>query len=99
MKQILVFAFRGAVLATLCQAAEAQPSKIPHIGYLVGTKAGAIAARTEAFREGLRELGYVERKSILVDYRYADGNPDRERKLAAELVRQKVDVIVTGGPT
>ena len=55
------------------------------------------AARIEAFRQGLRELGYVEGKNIVIEYRYAEGNLDRLPALAAELVRLKVDVIVTGG--
>ena len=56
------------------------------------------AARIEAFRQGLRELGYVEGKNIVIEWRYAEGKPDRLPALAAELVRLKVDVIVTGGP-
>ena len=59
--------------------------------------ADADPARIEAFRQGLRELGYVEGKNILIEYRYAEGKPDRARALAAELVRLKVDVIVTAG--
>ena len=54
--------------------------------------------RIEAFRHGLRELGYVEGKNIVVEWRSADGKPDRLPALAAELVRLKVDVIVTAGP-
>src|SRR5215831_17530936 len=68
--------------STLAEAQ--QPGKIPRIGYLA---TGATSARTEAFRQGLRELGYVERKNIVVEYRYAEGGSDRERELAAELVR------------
>ena len=56
-------------------------------------------ARIEAFRQGLRELGYVEGKNIVIEWRSAEGKPDRLPELAAELVRLKVDVIVTGGPT
>ena len=54
--------------------------------------------RIEAFRQGLRELGYVEGKNIGIEWRYAEGNFDRLPALAAELVRLKVDVIVTSGP-
>ena len=52
-----------------------------------------------AFRQGLRELGYVEGKNIVIEWRYAEGKVDRLSALAAELVRLKVDVIVTAGPT
>jgi putative ABC transport system substrate-binding protein len=57
-----------------------------------------MSARTEAFRQGLRELGYVEGKNIVMEYRYAEGKLDRLPALATELVRLKVDVIVTAGP-
>ena len=56
-----------------------------------------ISDRTEAFRQGLRELGYVEGKNIVIEWRYAEGKLDRLPALAAELVGLKVDVIVTGG--
>ena len=58
-----------------------------------------MSARTEAFRQGLRELGYVEGKTIVIEWRSAEGQLDRLPSLAAELVRLKVDVIVTGGPS
>jgi len=66
---------------------------------LVGGFPTTNAARHEAFRQGLRELRYVEGKNIVVEYRYAEVKADRERELAAELARLKVDVIVTTGPT
>ena len=87
---IVAFAMCGAV------ATAQQPTKIPRIGYLTGP-AFRQPARIEAFRQGLRELGYVEGKNIVVEYRYAEGKLDRLPALAAELVRLKVDVIVTGG--
>ena len=88
----------GAVLLALSIPAEAQqPTKIPRIGYLAGASLSAIPARIEPFRQGLRELGYVEGKNILIEYRYAEGNLDRLAALAAELVSLKVDVIVTVG--
>jgi putative ABC transport system substrate-binding protein len=74
-----------------------QPAKIPRIGFLGAASASANSARIEAFRQGLRELGYVEGKNIVVEYRYADGKSDRLPALAAELIGLKVDVIVSGG--
>ena len=72
-----------------------EPTKISRIGLLNTNAAAAFAARTEAFRQGLREFGYLEGKNIQVEYRYAEGKLDRLPALAAELVRLKVDVIVT----
>jgi putative ABC transport system substrate-binding protein len=87
-----------ALLLALCSSADAQrPTKDPRIGYLTGASLSANAARIEAFRQGLRELGYVEGKNIVIEYRYAEEKQDRLSALAAELVRLKVDVIVTGG--
>ena len=78
-------------------ARAAQPGKVFRIGYLTGVSLSGFAARTEAFRQGLRELGYVVGKNIFIEYRYAEGKLDRLPALAAELVSLKVDVIVTGG--
>jgi putative ABC transport system substrate-binding protein len=98
-KKITVLTLCGTLFA-LCLPAEAQqPTKIPRIGFLAGTKPAPVAARVAAFRQGLRELGYVEGKNIIVEYRYAEGKADRERELAAELAHLKVDVIVSAGPT
>ena len=86
-----------AMLFALCGPASAQqPTKVPRIGYLGGT---SLPARTAAFQQGLRELGYVEGKNIAIEYRYAEGKFDRYPALAAELVRLKVDVIVSAGST
>ena len=88
----------AAFLFVLVQLAQAQqPTKIPRIGYLSVSSRSAMTARTEAFRQGLRELGYVEGKNIIIEWRSADGNEDRLPALAAELVQLKVDIIVTGG--
>ena len=89
---VVTFAFGGAV------ALAQQPTKIPRIGFLTATSLSVNATRIEAFRQGLRELGYVEGKNIVIEWRYAEGKPDRLPALAAELVRLKVDVIVSGGP-
>ncbi|HYJ14109.1 MAG TPA: ABC transporter substrate-binding protein, partial [Candidatus Limnocylindria bacterium] len=74
-----------------------QPTKIPRIIYLSGSPLSANAARYEAFRQGLRELGYMEGKNIVIEYRYAEGKPDSLSDLAAELARLKVDIIVSAG--
>jgi putative ABC transport system substrate-binding protein len=78
-----------------------QPAGIPRIGILIAPSASSFSARVEALRRRLRELGYVEGKNIVIEYRYAEGKVERVPDLAAELVRLKVDVIVTsgGGPT
>ena len=89
-----------AMLFALCSFAQAQqPTKVPRIGYLSATSPSVNPTRIEAFRQGLRELGYVEGKNIIIEWRYAEGKLDRLRELATDLVRLKVDVIVTGGPT
>ena len=87
-----------AMLALPLGAHAQQPTKIPRIGFLIATSPSVIAARIDAFRQGLRELGYVEGKSIAIDFRWADAKLDRLPALAAELVRLNVDVIVTAGP-
>src|SRR5436309_3840866 len=89
----------GAMLFALCMSAEAQqPKKVPRIGWLTGGPLFANPASTEAFQQGLRELGYVEGKNIVIEWRYTEGKQDRAPALADELVRLKVDVIVTAGP-
>ena len=86
------------VLLDVAVIAEVQPlTKHSRIGFLnVGTPATS-PARQEVFRQGLRDLGYVEGKNIVIEWRYAEGKPDRLPAIAADLVRLKVDVIVTGG--
>jgi putative ABC transport system substrate-binding protein len=85
-------------LGSVALAEAQQPKKLPRIGYLLGTAPSANAARIEAFRQGLRELGYVEGKNIVIEWRHAEAKLDRLPALAAELVRLKVDIIITGGP-
>jgi putative tryptophan/tyrosine transport system substrate-binding protein len=90
----------AVILLALCESAEAQqPAKVPRIGFLIASSPSAIAPRMDAFREGLRELGYVEGKNIVIEPRYANGKSDHLPALAAELVGLKVDVIVSSGPT
>ena len=87
----------SVLLFALCVSAQAQqPKKVPRVGFL---SSSVFPGRIEVFRQGLRDLGYVEGKNIVIEWRNADGNHDRERSLATELVRLKVDVIVTGGST
>ncbi len=86
----------GAALATI--AVEAQPTdKVYRIGMLERTPAAINAANLEAFRQGLRTLGYVGGKNLVIEYRSADGRDERFRDLAAELVALKVDLILTRG--
>src|SRR5437867_1187208 len=76
-----------------------QLKKVPRIGYLSAGSASSNLPRIEAFRQGLRDLGYVEEKNISLQYRWAEGGYARLPDLAAELVQLKVDVIVTNtGP-
>ena len=86
------------MLFALCAAAVAQqPTKIPRIGYLTGASLSNSPAWHEAFRQGLRQLGYDEGKNIVIEWRSAEGKPDRQPALAGELAGLKVDVIVTVG--
>ena len=88
-----------AILAVPLTAEAQQPKNVPRIGFLSAASASSISARSEAFRQGLRELGYVEGQNLVIEYRYAEGKLDRLRELAAELVRLPVDVILSAGPT
>ena len=87
------------MLFALCLSAEAQqPKKVPRIGYLSGSPPLSIAQHNEAFLQGLRELGYIEGRNIVIEWRSAEGKRDRLPALATELVHLKVDLIVTAGP-
>ena len=85
------------VLAAAFTADAQEPPKIYRIGLQVVSPRDLNATRIETFREGLRELGYVEGKNVLIEYRYAEGKLDLLPSLASELVQQQVDVIVTVG--
>jgi putative ABC transport system substrate-binding protein len=99
ISKTLASGFYGVLFIVFCVPAQAQqPGKIPRVGYIQAPPTAALATRTEAFRQGLRELGYVEGKNIVIEYRFADGKLDRMPVLAAELVDLKVNVIVTAGP-
>ena len=97
-RKLIICLLATFLLSTVSLAAAQQPTKMPRIGYLIGSSLSASSARIPAFRQGLRELGYVEGKNIVIEYRYAKGKQDRLPGLAAELVRLKVDIIVTAGP-
>jgi ABC-type uncharacterized transport system substrate-binding protein len=84
-----------AILLALGNAASAQ--QMPRLGFLGTTSPSDISARIEMFRQGLREAGYIEGQNIVIEYRWADGKPDRLPRLAAELVNLRVDIIVTHG--
>jgi putative tryptophan/tyrosine transport system substrate-binding protein len=86
------------LLLTVYPAEAQQPPKVARIGYLGLSVPSANVARIEAFRQGLRELGYFEGKNIVIEWRWAEGKADRIPDLATDLVRLKVDVIVTQGP-
>ena len=92
-----VIALVAAITTNAATAHAQQGQKLPRIGFLVAGNAAAISNRVEAFRQGLRERGYVEGKTIMVEYRYADGKVDRLAEQAAELAQLKVNVIVTAG--
>jgi putative ABC transport system substrate-binding protein len=87
----LTLAFGGA------EADAQQPKKVPRVAWLTSSPLSGNANRIEAFRQGLRELGYVEGENIVIEYRSGEGNRDRVPALAVELVHLKVDVIVTAG--
>jgi len=98
MKKAAVLSILVVVLLlTVAAVAKAQqPKKIPRIGFVLGSgDANKPGPRVEAFRQGLRDLGYIEGKNILVEYRYIEGNQDRIPGLVAELVQLKVDVLVS----
>ena len=97
-KSILCTAFCAMLLALSFEAEAQQAKKVPRIGFLT-TSPSIFPGRVEAFRQGLRELGYVEGRNIVIEWRYAAGRRDRLPALADEVVRLKVDIIVSGGPT
>jgi putative ABC transport system substrate-binding protein len=96
-KNIICLALSAVLFALGSPAHAQQPAKVPRIGYL--TRGRLLPSPYyEAFKQGLRELGYVEGKNIVIEGRSAEGKSDRVPKLASELVRLKVDVIVAVGP-
>jgi len=90
---LLCIAFFTATVVAQAQ----QPKKVSRIGFLTGASLSSQSSRNEAFRQGLRELGYVEGKNIVIEWRSYEGKRNLLPAFAAELVRLKVDVIVAGG--
>jgi putative ABC transport system substrate-binding protein len=88
----------GLALASVHLAEAQQATKIPRIAFLGTASASVVVARIEAFRDGLRKLGYLEGENIAIEYRFGEGKSNEVTSLAVELARSKVDVIVTAGP-
>jgi putative tryptophan/tyrosine transport system substrate-binding protein len=96
MKKKITVLTLCAILFAFCFSVEAQQTgKVPRIGILVSASPSIASRRIQAFQQGLRELGYVEGKNIIIEYRYAEGKLEPLADLADELVRLKLDVIVT----
>jgi putative ABC transport system substrate-binding protein len=93
----IVLLLVGLALASVHLAQAQQPKKTPRIGFLLAPSRSAVSESLDAFRQGLRDLGYIEGQNIVIEYRYAEGKFERLPDFAAELVRLKVDVIATGG--
>src|SRR6266498_2379373 len=85
------------LLLALTGQLRAQPNRVFHIGYLTLGSISSSSPRREAFRDGLRNLGYAEGQNILIEYRYADGKTEQLPAFASDMVRLKLDVIVAGG--
>jgi putative ABC transport system substrate-binding protein len=92
-RDLIVLVASAAALACTQAARAQQAAKVYRIGFL-GDSPAAFSERTEAFRQGLRDLGYVEGRNITIEYRWAHGNPEQMREFVEELVRLKVDVII-----
>jgi putative ABC transport system substrate-binding protein len=100
IRRIVVCLLITALLHTVPPADAQQAGKVPRIGFLDNSTASGIAVLLEAFRQELIKLGWIEGKNITIEYRFAEQKVERLPELAADLVRLKVDVIVTsGGPT
>jgi putative ABC transport system substrate-binding protein len=97
MQRLLLWLLTALLFTPVHNAEGQQLKNVPRIGYLTVASPSAMATWTEAFRQGLRDLGYVEGRSIIIEWRSAEGKAGRLPGLAAELVRLNVDVIVTGG--
>src|ERR1700752_229026 len=95
--KILVYALPVLILAAVHLAEAQQTRKVARLGFLDGSTASGIAVLVDAFRQELSKLGWIEGKSITIEYRFAEQKPERLPELAADLIRLKVDVIVVSG--
>jgi ABC-type uncharacterized transport system substrate-binding protein len=95
LANILIWLLTTTLLTAICPADAQQPEKIPRIGILSPGSSAMASVRDDIFRQGLRELGYIEGKNVAVEARYAEGKQDRLHDFARELIKLKVDVIVT----
>jgi len=97
VKALALLIMLALTILTAPLAAMAQPSKVHRVGFLLGRPPIEPDPTLEAFRQGLRDLGYVEGQNLVIEARYAEGSLERLRDLAAELVQRQVDVLVTPG--
>jgi putative ABC transport system substrate-binding protein len=96
MNRKLLLLVTVLLLASI-HSTEAQQRNVPRIGFLRSGSAASAASDREAFLQGLRDLGYVDGKNIMIEYRYAEGKAERWPVLAAELVKLNVDIFVVAG--
>ena len=96
MRKLIIWLMAIFLLSITCSAESQQTGKVYRIGMLVSGSVATHGRRIDAFRQGLRELGYVEGKNITIEYRYAEGKRERYADLAAEIVSLKPDVIYVG---
>jgi ABC-type uncharacterized transport system substrate-binding protein len=99
VRNLSIFIFVTVILASVLFAHAQQPTKIPRIGFLDNSTAAGSAGLLEVFWQAMRKLGWIEGKNISIEYRFAEQKNERLPELAADLVRLKVDLIVTSGGT
>src|SRR4051794_15027279 len=99
MKRRQVIGVAAAAFGLWIPAAFAQPTNTPRVGWLWSGRSTYGPNEVKGFQQGLRDLGYIEGQTVLVEYRFGEGTPDRMNEFAAELLRLRVDVLVAiGGP-